>query len=47
MKEINSQPEIKPVKEAFAKGEEENRRLEKAAAVEYPKQPPLIEAMKV
>ncbi|CAD8144648.1 unnamed protein product [Paramecium octaurelia] len=46
MREVNSQPEIKPVKEAFAKGEDENRKLEKAAAVEYPKQPPLIEAMK-
>lgn len=46
MKEVNSQPEIKPVKEAFAKGDEDNKRLEKAAAIEYPKQPPLIEAMK-
>lgn len=37
MREVNSQPEIKPVKEAFAKGEDENRKLEKAAAIEYPK----------
>ncbi|KAM3141788.1 hypothetical protein pb186bvf_006110 [Paramecium bursaria] len=46
IKEITQQPETKPVRETFIRGEDEKKNMERAQAVEYPKQPPIVEALK-